>query len=263
MKKACAVFGLLLASVLSAHDLFLKAHPFVLERPGKLQLAMNLAASFPGKEERWREDKTVRAWIIGPGSSREFSTEQAKNPVMELPQEGTYVLAWNATPSYIEVDAKGFNEYIEADGYQNVVQMRKESGKQNEKGREKYTRFLKCIVQVGSKLTDEYEKPLGQKIEIIPLEHPYSVKPGSKLRVKVLFDEAPLAGVRVMATFDTYSKEHDVYAHTLETSDDGIAAILIDKPGLWMIRANRMLPLEGDPKADWQSFWTNLTFEVR
>src|SRR3972149_2569629 len=106
MKKTCLVIVLLLSSFLCAHDLFLRARPFVLDQPGKLQLTMNLAASFPGKEERWRKDKTVRSWIIGPGSSREFSTEQGKNPVMELPQEGTYVLAWNATPSYIEVDAK-------------------------------------------------------------------------------------------------------------------------------------------------------------
>ena len=149
MKKMFLVFVGLFASVVYAHDLFLKANPFVLERAGRLELAMNLAEAFPGKEVLWRKDKTVRSWIVGEGFSHEFTTEQGKNPVIDIPREGTYVLGWNASPSYIEVDAKGFNEYIKADGYQNVIQMRKESGKQNEKGRESTHGFLSASFKPG------------------------------------------------------------------------------------------------------------------
>jgi len=251
MRVATLIIVFYFASFTYGHDLFLNAHPFYLQKPGTLQVAMNLAESFPGDEQPWRKDKTIRFWMMGPNYDQEFSAEQGKNPLIEVRSNGTYIIGWNATPSYIEVDAKAFNEYIEADGYKNVIQLRKEARKENEKGREKYTRFLKSVVQVGTTQTDDYKKPLGQKIEIVPLANPYSIQPGSKLPVRVLYDSEPLPGVRVMATYSTFSEKHDVYAHTLETGPDGTVDVPIDQPGLWMIRANRMLPLEGDPKADW------------
>lgn len=66
-----------------------------------------------------------------------------------------------------------------------------------------------------------------------------------------------------MGTYDSYGKEHDVYAHTVETDTDGVARIPIDEPGLWMVRDNHMPPLQSDPKADWECYWTNISFYVR
>lgn len=263
MKRLIAVVFTLLSPVVFAHDLFLKAHPFYLEKPAPLHLAMNLAESFPGKEEAWRHDKTLQFRLIGPAGEKKLSDEKGKNPTIQLPEEGTYVIGWDSTPSYIEIDSEHFNEYIEAEGYRNVVEARKQEGKQNAQGREKYMRFLKAFVQAGSKLTQHYAQVLGQKIEIIPQSNPYSLKRGSELIVKVLYDGKPLTGARIMSTYDTYSTEHDVYAFATDTGADGTAKIPITQNGIWMIRVNTMLSLEDDPKADWQSYWANCSFQVR
>jgi hypothetical protein len=50
------------------------------------------------------------------------------------------------------------------------------------------------------------------------------------------------------------SPADSAYTHTVETNNEGIVRIPIDQPGLWMIRANHMIPLNGDPKADWLSY---------
>lgn len=263
IKRMILLLFLLFAATVFAHDVFLSAKPFVLDKPGSVTLSMYLAEAFPGEVIKWRADKTVRFWMIGPGSDTELTAKKEANPVIEFKNIGTYVIGWNATPSYIEVEPKLFNEYIEAEGYGNVIEIRKEQGKQDKPGREKYIRFLKCFVQVGANHTDDFSKNLGQKIEMVPLVNPYSVKVGSELGVRVIFDGKPVSGVRVMGTYDTFSKKHDVYAHTVETDMDGISRIPIDKPGLWMVRANRMLPLQGDPKADWESYWTNISFYVK
>ena len=263
MNRLIVLVFSLCSSVVFAHDLFLNPHPFHLKKPGSLTLAMNLADAFPGKEESWRQDKTLQFWMIGSSGKKMLTDEKGKNPTIQFSEEGTYVIGWNSSPSYIEIDSKDFTEYIEAEGYQNVVKTRKEQGKQDAKGREKYVRFLKAFVQVGSKLTKDYAQPLGQKIEIIPMSNPYSLKRGSDLSVKILFDGKPLPGARVMSTYDTFSKEHDVYAHTIDTSQDGTVKIPISQNGIWLLRVNIMMPLEGDPKADWQSFWANCTFEIR
>jgi hypothetical protein len=263
MRTLTALVLILFSAIVAAHDLFLNALPFTLEKPGTIRLSMNLAEAFPGKHEAWRQDKTVRFRVHGPGGEQALKDTKGVDPTIELAQEGTYMIGWDASPSYIDIDAKHFNEYIKAEGFTNVIDSRKRANQENAPGREKYTRFLKAFVQVGSKLTDHYSRPLGQRIEIIPQSNPYQLKAGDKLKIKVVFDGKPLAGATAMATYDTFTKEHDVYAHSLTTANDGTIEIPIGKTGIWMIRVNTMQPLQGDPKADWQSYWANCSFQVR
>ena len=263
LKKEIVCVGILLAAVVGySHDLFIHPKPFVLGKPGTSVLVMNLTEAFPGVEETWRTQKTAKFWMVAPDGTKELTDVQGKNPEIQFAQEGTYVVAWNASPSYIVVQPKLFNQYIESEGYKNVVELRADQGKQETPGKEKYLRFLKSFVQVGSLRTNNFNQVLGQTIELIPLTNPYSISPGSDLAVKVLFNGKPLPDARVMGTYDSFSKEHDVYAHTVQTNSEGIARIPINQPGIWMIRTNHMIPLEEDPKADWESYWTNFSFSV-
>jgi hypothetical protein len=262
IRRTILLTALLCTVIGSAHDVFLNAKSFILEKPGSLTLTMNLAEAFPGEEIKWRTEKTLMFSMVGPGTEQELTARKESNPVIEFSKDGTFVIGWNATPSYIEIEPKLFNEYIQAEGYANVIQMRTAQGNQDKPGREKFIRFLKCFVQVGQTRTDDFRRSLDQKIELIPQVNPYSIRIGSELPLQLLFDGKPLQAARVMATYDTYSKEHDVYAYTTETDSQGMARIPITKPGLWLIRANHMLPLQGDPKADWESFWTNFSFYV-
>lgn len=263
--KATATFfiALLIATTtLFGHDLFLRPSMFRLKSPGETRLAMYLAEAFPGKEELWRAEKTVDLVVLGPGGKQNVKDVAKQNPTLNLQSEGTYVVGWSATPSYIAIKGADFEEYIKAEGYKEVMELRKKSDQTATEGKEKYVRYLKAIVQVGTKLTDDFQTPLGYKIEIVPSQNPNSLAVGSQLEAVLNFDGNPLSGVQVMATYDTFSKEHDVYAQTVVTDAHGVFRIRLDHPGVWMIRANRMIPLTQDPKADWQSFWANLSFEV-
>jgi len=270
MKERClkgsyqiALFIILLfCTIVAAHDLFLNANTFILQKPGPVTLSMNLAESFPGEEVTWRTEKTIKFQFIGPGIQQELTVNKGSNPTLKFERIGTYLVVWESSPSYIEIEPDVFNKYINSEGYKNVIQSRALKGQLKVPGREKYNRFLKCVLQVGSDRTAEYGKILGQKIELVPQENPYSIQIESELPVRLLFDGKPLSDARVMATYDSFSKEHDVYAHTLQTNADGIARVPIDHSGLWMIRTNHMVPLKGDPKADWESYWTNVTFYV-
>jgi Domain of unknown function (DUF4198) len=253
---------LIFGSIVAAHDLFLIAKPFILEKPGTLTLNMNLAEAFPGEEVQWKAEKTTQFQFIGPGIQKDLTANQGSNPTVTFDRIGTYLVTWGASASYIEIQPDVFNQYITLEGYKNVIQMRAEEGKLQALGREKYSRFLKCVIQVGSERTADYGKTLGQKIELVPQENPYSIPIGSELPVRLLFDGKPLQDARVMATYNGFSKEHEVYAHSIQTNVDGIVRVPIDHPGLWMIRANHMVPLKGDPKADWESYWSNISFYV-
>jgi uncharacterized GH25 family protein len=262
MKLKLLTVLIFMAASAAGHDLYLTSTPFHLPKPGNIKLSLFLAEAFPGKIEKWRGEKTADFQMVGPNGSRELGGKQESDPEVELNAEGTYLLAWSSTPSYITIDSKHFEEYVLQEGYKNVLEDRKRKGKSNAEGSERYSRNLKTFVQVGERTTDNFRHELGTRLEIIPMRNPYALKVGEELSVQLLFKGKGIPNARIMATFDGFSLEHDVYAQTVQTDAKGIAKIKITKPGIWMIRANQMVPLTDDPKAEWESFWTNCVFQI-
>jgi len=250
----------LISFPLYSHDLYVVPDPPILKKPGKISLSM-----FLQKEQvQWLTSQTVSFRMKGPDGEPDLMDPQkdADNAEAELSKPGTYSIGWEDFPTYIKTDAATFNKYIALDGYTDVIQARKESGQDHAFGYEKYTRFVKTFVQVGPAGTDHFSKPFGYKIEIIPLSNPCMLRIGSELDVKVLFDGAPLAGQKIMATYDSYSDDPNEYAQTGRTNSEGIAVFRMTAAGYWLIRCSHMIPLAGDKYAVWESFWTNITFLV-
>ena len=53
-----------------------------------------------------------------------------------------------------------------------------------------------------------FSTAIGDKLEIVPLTNPTTIKPGDELTVRVLFKGQPLAN-NVYATYDGFSKEEN------------------------------------------------------
>ncbi|GHV81371.1 nickel transporter [Spirochaetia bacterium] len=84
-----------------------------------------------------------------------------------------------------------------------------------------------------------FSAPLGHELEIIPLDNPAKLKPGSFTRAKfrVLYQGQPLANAEVSATYDYYDyKTANAYAQTARTGANGEVIFKIDHGGLWLVR---------------------------
>ncbi len=46
------------------------------------------------------------------------------------------------------------------------------------------------------------------------------------------------------------------------TDSDGRATLIMGESGRWYLRTIHMVRLPEDPEAEWESFWSTLTFEV-
>lgn len=101
-------------------------------------------------------------------------------------------------------------------------------------------KYSKAIVNASTK-DDTFDKPVGDRLEIIPLTNPASVKVGDEITVKVLYKGQPLA-TNVWATYDGFSKRDNTYAYFTEGSDDGTATVKLTKPGMWMVRVEHSTP---------------------
>lgn len=113
---------------------------------------------------------------------------------------------------------------------------------------------VKCSKAM-SAWSDKLSKPLGMKMEIVPLSNPFLVKAGGSLPIKVFLDGKPAEGASV--NIGGYHKED------MKTDRNGMADVKIEKTGSQIIAASIKIPLKDNPNADILSISTNITFEVK
>ena len=146
------------------------------------------------------------------------------------------------------------------DGIENIYELRKLNGEMDKPSKELYRRCAKTLIQVGNKFDETYQKNTQMPLEIIPLKNPYQMQVGDEITFKVLFNNQPLANKMVVAWHktDTEKTTHE----KLKTDDSGILKMKLEKSGYWMISTVHMIEVKNNLKANYQSFWGNLTFSL-
>jgi len=127
-----------------------------------------------------------------------------------------------------------------------ITAYRKIKGDKQHVASEKYA---KSIISTGEGKSS-ISKPLGHRIEIVPLKDPRDLKPGETIPVKVLFEGKPLA-TYIYATYAGYYSEDEPFPLFTKSGEDGIGYMKITQPGTWMVVCNH--------KVD---FSASLTFKV-
>jgi len=102
---------------------------------------------------------------------------------------------------------------------------------------------------------DRFAKPLGGKIEIVPLKNPLGLKVGDSLPFQVFYEGKPAAGLEVN------TGDHALKGMT--TDKDGKASVPIKKSGQQVVKATRKTPLQNDPDADFLRESATIAFEVK
>ena len=126
-----------------------------------------------------------------------------------------------------------------------------------------YEQYAKCLVNVGEKDLINFDRPVGHKLEIVPLKNPLNLKQGDLLPIKVLFGGKPAKFCKVYATYAGFSTGDD-FAYATSTDDEGIAKIRLIHWGPWLVKAKIKLPAPDNlkDKCNELSYTATLTFEV-
>ena len=171
------------------------------------------------------------------------------------------MLALERNWSYIKLEPQKFEDYLREDGMDYIIDERKRLDETNKEGRERYSRFIKTLLQVGNKTDVTYKKVVGLKHEIVPLENPYTKKVGDSLKFQILFDGKPLVNRAVFADNRLGDK---ISNQKLTTDKNGRITVKINQSGLWLIRLVVMQRCKIDcAEADWESFWSAFSFGVK
>lgn len=257
---------LLVPASVSAHDQWLEVDPFHAPSATRTKLYLMIGEHFADAQPvqpRHRDKYTrfdlhsVRARVdLLPRLAEDQSPITIVNN-REAPS-GSYLVVLDSMPREIELEPSKFQQYLLEERLIDILATRADARTEDVRGRERYSRCLKAIFQVGPTFDTSVTKALGQVLEIVPATNPYALKIGDDLAVRVLFKDKPLAHRAVMVANRYRSR---ITTKILRTESDGTITFRLERGGDWMVRLVHMQAAT-ERGVDWRSWWSSMTFSV-
>jgi hypothetical protein len=258
---------LLMASVALAHDLFLKLDSYFLEPHARARISV-LNGTFAKSEGFVAPDRVADISVVSrAGRSRlSASTVWRRGPDstslldLALGDTGTYVVGVSTRPREIELRAEEFNAYLEEDGIPDILEARRRSNELDKGVRERYSKHVKAVFQVGQARSEGFSTALGYAAEIVPLDNPYAIGRGKSLRVRCMVDGRPVANQMVLWGGERHGQA--LTQRSTRTDSNGVAEVAPDAAGMWYVKFVHMVHAP-QPGLEYESKWATLTFEIR
>ena len=260
---------LLSAASLAAHDLFLKLDSYFVKTGSQIDVHV-LNGTFTKSKGSVARSRLRDISLVGPSGRSPLepaswnATDKSSTLTVRLDSPGTYVIGASVKPNTIRLEGKDFNKYLAEDGIPDVLAARRAKGELDRPARERYSKHVKALVQVGDARTQRVDTELGYQAELIPLDNPYLLRAGGTLRVRVLVDGKAVPNQAVLA--GGHSPMGKVFrAATVRTDSSGVARVALLNRGLWYVKFINMRAIDaaaGD-SVDCESKWATMTFAVR
>ena len=195
---ATAALILAASTALFAHDLFLLPERFFVLPESSVDVRM-LNGTFDKSEAAVTAARVADLSVVTPTGrttpSRDDWRATGDTAVfsVRVGRTGTYVIGLSTLDRTIRLEAKDFNEYLATEGSPAILSQRKRSGEDTLPARERYSKHVKALVQVGATRSSSYATVLGYPAELVPINNPYALGRAAPIRVRALVDGKPEA----------------------------------------------------------------------
>ncbi len=271
MHRRVAALPLLLAlsaTSLSAHDMFWRLTSYYVAPNTSIRLPV-LNGTFSKSENSIEWARVAELSVTSPNGRTQIDSAQwdFRGDTTWLSYStgvaGTYVAGLSTKSTEFQLDAKAFNQYLAEDGIPDILAARKSDGSLQKPARERYSKHIKAIFQVGTARSIAWSSALGYPAELVPLENPYTLKPGATMHFRCLVDGKPVAnqlvivGGRAGVTGDVR-----LPTQSLRSNADGVVSVTVGRAGRWYAKFIHMQRVD-DGRVDYESKWGTITFEIR
>ena len=269
MKARIAVLAAVLlvfaAAALQAHDMFLKLDSYFLT-PGDTLRVPLLNGTFTKSENAIEFERVAALALLDstgvthPAPLDWHASGDSTFFGLILKREGTFVVGVATKPRELAMKGPAFNEYLKEEGITDVLALRQKTGQLNAPSKERYSKNVKAVFQVGERRSATVSTPLGFPAEIVPLDNPYVGQRTGAVRMQCLVDGKPVPGMTVLA--GSQKGRESPVEKSLVTDAQGVVSVKITRAGRWYVKFVRMVPVTGGD-VNYESKWATLTFEVR
>jgi hypothetical protein len=256
------------ASLLNAHDLFIKLESYFLAPHSSVTIPI-LNGSFVSSENAIMRDRVIDISLVSAAGRAHIDTTAWAGDTtyadttflrIETGDPGTYVVGASTKSRDLGLAAADFNDYLEHDGIPDILEARRQSGELDKDVWERYAKHVKAVLQVGDVRDEAYSVRLGYPAEIVPLANPYSLAVGDEYSFVCLVDGEPVPNQLVILGGEQGGELVDEVRK--RTGEDGTVTFVIDATGKWYIEFIHMAP-SAEADIDYESKWATLAFEVR
>jgi len=182
---------------------------------------------------------------------------------MSVNKPGSVVLAIDFERERIAMDLLKFKTYLDTEAFDDIPLSDYGFEKPEDIILEGYTKIAKTIIQVGDTVTENVTKPVGQRIELVPLKHPYKTKKGGSMDIQVLHLGSPLPDQSIVVSWEPGAFEDSMDQLKVYKSDEkGVISFPIKKSGTWWANTIFIEPALNEEDLDFVSLWGSLTFEI-
>ena len=266
MKKLLFAFSLLaLFVLLSSNDFWLQPNKYIYDRGEEINIRFLVGENFEG--ENWQGDSSrINNLMFYYGGvkdiiSRDLFAKKGDSFQLKQYDEGTSMVTYNSKNSFITLNAKDFNKYLEENGLTNAIEYRKQHNETDSSGYEFYQRSIKTIFQVGNVKDETYKRATSLPLDIIPLSNPYKISNSDSLTVKIIFKGGPLANT-IITVWNRRGNE--TLKWTVISDKRGLIKFPVSTKGEWMVSCVKMVRIYDPPTnpiaIGWQSYWGNCTW---
>ena len=265
MRILILVLALVFTPTLLAHDTWIIPSTFRPQQGTAVQLRVATGMAFPGSEVAVTPDRVIRYTQHDSARVRKISNLRVEGTFLAAgmtPElQGDTILSLELKPRVLEMTGHEFQEYLREENQATILRLRREQGKSDAAGRERYRKIAKAVLCVGDGEDQTSLLSEGLLLEILPEQSPCTYHAWDRVEFLVFFEGQPIANARVVAGYQGATGHQ--YPVETRTDSDGRAAIVLKRAGAWFIRVLYIAPAVDDPEADWQTVFSTLTFEVQ
>lgn len=233
------------------------------EGGGLMRVEINTGHHFPAGESAVNPSRVADMQLVTANESTPLTGYQVEGTSLVVTAKNSFeraaIVALTLHPHPITLEPEKFKGYIEDEDALAAVAPRFTPGVTTQPQREIYTKYAKAFLAGKDEDDEIFRRVVNHKLEIV-LERDPTIGSDRQLPVRVLFDGQPMAGVRVSSGGERVG--NDGYAEYQRTDQDGRATLSITAPGRWYIRTHHIRLHPDERVADWESFWSSLTFQV-
>lgn len=185
---------------------------------------------------------------VGPG---EADTLALKLDPAALPKSGVTVIGAGFDNGYfVEIDKEHYYN----------------TSKREMPAAKKSGHYLKAAKALLTPVTADhagFDRVLGYRLELVPQQDPFTLKPGDELTVQALFEGKPFAGAEIDVISGEFPMTKDMELPKFKTDANGIAKVKLERPGLQSIGTDRTVVPSADPQlADEDNLASTLSFRL-
>lgn len=267
----------LLQNVAQSHEAWLEPEPLFPAPGQEVVVPLKVGERLRAEEQKSFQREAIARFQVFTAGARKRPLDllatgrEGQNPISRFKAEaGGGLVVLDRPPRRLTLDAEKFNRYLVEEGFSAVQAQRAQLGQTGQPGRERYSRFLKALVQDKEPSAAPgvlYRRRVGQRLEILLLNDPAKLRMGQRLGVKVVFENRPLAGARIEALHRDRDNA-DARILTATTDARGRATFAVDAPGFWLLSLVHMRSVPPTDRRDgddsqWESFWASFAIGIR